>query len=340
MSAKKQVGQPGFADVMTRDLGGRRTGAFLEALDAKVPWEKLAAPVEKLYERPAGTAGAPHYPAVLMFKAVMLAKWHNLSDPQLEEQLRDRLSFRRFVGLALSDPTPDETSFVLFRRLLRESGLEKTLFDRCLAHLQEQDLVVKEGTLIDATILEAPAPRKGKGGEVRGGDAEASYTRKAGQVRHGYKGYIATDRRALVKDYHLDTAKTHEVKHLLRMARKEKRAVFADSASRDAKRQAKLHRRGVWTFIMPKRERGRGALTPLQKRIGRAIAGVRAAVERPFAWMKNRGYWKVRYRGRRRNSLDLGLTLIAHNLALSVNLAPVDQERWRLDLGPGAAAAR
>ena len=337
MSAKKEVGQMGFADAITADLGGKRTAAFLEALDVKVPWARLAAPIEKLYGRPPGTAGAPHYPAVLMFKAVMLAKWHHLSDPQLEEQLRDRLSFRRFVGLSLSDPTPDETSFVLFRRLLRESGLEKTLFNGCLAHLEKENLVVKEGTLIDATILEAPAPRKHKDGTKKGGDAEASYTLKAGQIRYGYKGYIATDRRAVVKDYHLDTAKTHEVKHLLRLARKEKHAVFADSASRDQKRAARLHRRGVLTFIMPKRERGQGKLTGLQKRVGRAIASVRAAVERPFAWMKNRGYWKVRYRGLKRNSLDLGLTLMAHNLAASLTLTAVNQEAWSLGLQPAAA---
>lgn len=338
MSGKKQVGQPGFADAVTAELGGKRTAAFLETLDAKVPWEQLAAPIEKLYQRPAGTAGAPHYPAVLMLKATMLAKWYHLSDPQLEEQLRDRLSFRRFVGLSLSDPTPDETSFVLFRKLLRESNLEKTLFARCLTHLEKQNLVVKEGSLIDATILEAPAPRKQSDGTKKGGDAEASYTLKAGQIRYGYKGYIATDRRSLVKDYHLDTAKTHEVKHLLRLARKERHAVFADSASRDKTRQAKLHRRGVLTFIMPRRERGQKKLSGLRKRVGRMIASVRAAVERPFAWMKNRGYWKVRYRGVRRNSLDLGLTLMAHNLAVSLNLAAVDQEEWRLNL-PRAVAA-
>lgn len=332
MSAKKEVGQMGFADAVTEGLGGQRSGAFLQALEAKVPWEKLAAPIERLYARPAGTAGAPHYPAELMFKAVMLAKWYHLSDPQLEDQLRDRFSFRRFVGLSLTDPTPDETSFVLFRKLLREAGLEKTLFNRCLAYLEEENLIVQEGSLIDATILEAPAPRKQKDGTKKGGDPEASYTKKAGQLHHGYKGYLATDRRALVKDYHLDTAKTHEVKHLLRMARKEKHAVFADSASRDRQRQAQLHRRGVWTFIMPKRERGQGKLTALQKRFGRAIASVRAAVERPFAWMKNRGYWKVRYRGLERNRLDLGLTLIAHNLAVSLNLAAVDQKKWSLGL--------
>lgn len=339
MSAQKQVGQPGFADAVTEGLGGRRTAAFLEALEEKVPWMKLAAPIEKLYERPAGTAGAPHYPAVLMFKAVMLAKWYHLSDPQLEEQLRDRLSFRRFVGLALADPTPDETSFVLFRKLLREAGLEKPLFERCLGHLSRANLIIQEGSLTDATILEAPAPRKQKDGSKKGGDAEASYTIKGGQIHYGYKGYITTDRRALVKDYHLDTAKTHEVKHLLRMARKEKHAIFADSANRDQRRQGKLHRRGVLTFIMPKRERGQRKLTTWQKRIGRVIAGVRAAVERPFAWMKNRGFRRVRYRGLARNSLDLGLTLIAHNLAISLNLKPVDQAHWRLNLSPAVGAA-
>lgn len=339
---QKPLGQRGFADALTEHLRGRRTADFLDALETAVPWEELVRPLEQLLAREPGTAGASHYPAATMFKATMLAKWYGLSDPQLEEQLRDRLSLRRFVGLSLEDPTPDETSFVRFRARLREANLEAVLFERCLKHLEGRGLVVKEGTLVDATILAAPAPRPRKqdrqasGSSGGGGDPEGSYTLKNGQIHYGYKAHVATDRRGLVTGYVLDTAKVHDVNHLLTLTAKEPSggAVFADSAYLDQQRQAKLHRRGVFTGIIAKRRRGQAKLPAWQRALNRAIASIRAAVEWPFAWMKNRGYRRVRYRGLERNRLDLSLMLVAHNLARSLRLRPPEAQRYVLNLPP------
>ncbi len=162
--AERKNADGGLIDSWTADLGGPRTTALLSRLDAAVPWTTLVKPVAALPEYRAKAPGAdrggrPAWPALTMLKCILLAKWFGLSDPQLEENLKDRLSFRRFVGLSLADATPDETTFVRFRGRLRERGLDRTLFDATLAHLEKLGLLVKDGTLVDATIVEqAGAP--------------------------------------------------------------------------------------------------------------------------------------------------------------------------------------
>src|SRR3990172_6119384 len=136
----------GLIDGVMADLGGPRTMALLQKLEQAVPWDEVAKPIQRLYKHSA-KGGRPAWPAVTMLKATMLSKWFSLSDPQLEECLQDRLSFRRFVGLSLTDRTPDETTFVVFRRRLREAGMDEKLFHEVLRHLEDRGLLVREGTL-------------------------------------------------------------------------------------------------------------------------------------------------------------------------------------------------
>src|SRR5690606_6383456 len=118
-----------FVDVMLEDLGGPRASKLLARLDQAVPWEKIVRPILRLPEyRPNPKGGRPAWSPVVMLKSLLLAKWFKLSDPALEDALQDRISFRRFVGLAFNDTTPDETSFVVFRNRLRDTKLHDTLF--------------------------------------------------------------------------------------------------------------------------------------------------------------------------------------------------------------------
>jgi IS5 family transposase len=121
--AQRNNAAPALIDGLTCELGGPRTSRLHGRLDAAVPWDKLARPVMRLPEYRNRGAGRPAWPAITMLKCLLLAMWFRLSDPQLEECLQDRLSFRQFVGLSLTDSTPDETTFVVFRRRLRESQL-------------------------------------------------------------------------------------------------------------------------------------------------------------------------------------------------------------------------
>ena len=239
---------PTFADAATLDLGCPRTAEFFAKCDRHIPWQKLADSISDVFVKDQGRGGRPHWPVVTLLKCLMIAKWFGLSDPLLEGMLRDRLSFRRFVGLGLSDATPDETTFVKFRNRLREAGHASTLFDTTVAYLRDQGLVLQEGTLVDATILEASKgrPRQQDGGLSHTKDPSASFTKKHGRTYHGYKAHIATDTQGLITDYVFDTAKVHDSKHMDQLIEGEQEAVYADSAYMDKARKARLEDDGVF----------------------------------------------------------------------------------------------
>jgi len=313
---------PTFTDHLTAQLGGPRTSRLLTELDQFIPWVELCAPLATLYG-PHPQGGREPWPVVLMVKCLLLQRWFALSDPQLEEQLRDRLSFRRFVGLSLADATPDETTFVVFRRRLRERGLEQVLFERALALLSARGLVVREGTLVDATLLHAPRGGGSRGETDRHGDPDATTTVKGGQLFHGYKAHVASDPRGLITGCTLDTAKVHDSRHFLEFVPGAQGYVAADSAYWSRAHEAALRERGLIPALLVRRVRGQTALAPVDALGNRIFAGLRAPIEHVFARLKHTmGYRRVRYRGLVRNQADLTLTALAYNFRRALALAP------------------
>src|SRR5271170_7583921 len=154
---ERESAQLSFADTVVSQLGGKRTQALLNQLNAAIDWESLAKPIRAIYRNADG--GSPAEPVVMMIKILMLQKWFNLSDPQAEEQLNDRVSFRRFVGLRGEAAAPDETTIVKFRRRLREANLDARLFDIVKRSINQRGLLLKEGTLVDALIIQASTGR-------------------------------------------------------------------------------------------------------------------------------------------------------------------------------------
>ena len=315
--------QPTFLDSLTSDLGGRRTSRFFDKCNHLVPWNELAEPLKDMYKNNTDKGGASNYPLVMMIKCMMLQKWFNLSDPMLEEMLCDRISFRRFVGLKMEQAAPDETTFVQFRKRLNAYGHIATLFEKTVAILKSRGVILEKGTCVDATIIEAPRGRTAKDGISGTKDKAAGYTKKRGRIYHGYKGHIATDRNGMIKDYRYDTASTHDSKHIDEFIEEEKHSVWADSAYMDKNRKTRLEQRGVFCGIVEKRVRGQKELTTAHKWHNRLVSGIRAVVEHPFAWMKNTGYGRTRYRGMRRNGLDFGLHVIAYNWKRSFSLQTI-----------------
>lgn len=313
--------QPTLLDGITVELGGPRTAAFFDQCERAIPWQRLASSISDFVEDDS-QGGRPHWPLVTMVKCLMLQKWFGLSDPQLEETLRDRLSFRRFVGLSLSDVTPDETTFVIFRRRLRENGHADTLFETTLGCLREKNLIVKEGTLVDATIIEAPLGQKRSDGTSTS-DTAATKTFKHGRTYNGFKAHVATDKRGIIKDYVFDTASSSDHDHADHLMKNETKAVYADSGYMCKKRKEALEARSVFCGIAYRRFRGQKELTSEQKAHNRLIAGIRAFVEHPFAWLRKMNFWRARYRGLTRNALDFALRAIAYNWKRSLSLTPV-----------------
>jgi IS5 family transposase len=313
---------PTFTDAAVLDLGGPRTAHFLRTCDELVPWNDLVQTLAPLFPEHA-QGGRPFWPALVMIRCVLLQKWFGLSDPQLEEQLRDRISFRRFVGLSFDDATPDETTMVNFRKRLREHGMASALFEKVVEKLREKGLVLKEGSIVDATIIDAPMGQKGKdedGLERHTHDPAATYTKNHGTLRHGYKAHIATDTRGLIIDWVFDTAKVHDSKHIDQLTADETTAVYADSAYSSKERRQRLAAEGIVDKIVHKRVRGQRQLSPEQKTHNTSCSRVRAFVEHARAWMVKMGYIFARYRGLTRNALDFALMAIAYDLKRSFHL--------------------
>lgn len=314
--------QPTLMDAYVSELGDPKLRAKLARLKAAVPWARLAEPIRTTYRNDTVQGGRPNIPVEKMLKVLMLQKWFNLSDPAMEGMLLDRLSFREFVGLKMSDGTIDATTIVTFRQRLLEHGLMQGLFDTVVAHLREQGLIVQEGTLVDATIIEAPRGKTTDDGLGSTRQKAASFTRKHGRTYHGYKAHVATDGNGIITDYIYDTAAPADARHMDQLIQGEKQAVFADSAYMDKARQQRLEKDGVFCGIIQRRVRGQAELTAAQQAHNRLCASFRAFVEHPFAWMKRAGgFLRTRYRGLRRNALDFGLGAIAYNYERSLSLA-------------------
>jgi transposase, IS5 family len=318
---------PTFTDAFTADLGGPRAKAFFAVCEREIPFAELAESVKDVFvQRDAAAAskgGAPHWPVVTMLKILLMQKWFGLSDPMAEEMLLDRISFRQFVRLSLDDKTPDHSTISLFRTRLREHGHGSTLFDKALQTLRDKGLVMTEGTLIDATIIEAPRGSKRADGSSTA-DPCASKTYKHGRAYHGYRAHVATDPRSIITDFIYDSASVSEHTHFDALAAAEDKAVYADSACRSKDRVEKLEKRGVFAGICHRRVRGQKELSAEQRAFNRLVSGVRAMVEHPFAWIKRMTGGRTRYRGLVRNALDFALAAVAYNFKRSFSLSPVN----------------
>lgn len=304
---------PTFTDLTLADLGGPKATAFFAKCQAEIPFADLAAAVADVFDDSRVDGGAPHFPVVQMLKVLFLQKVFGLSDPMAEEMLQDRISFRKFLGLSFDDKTPDHSTISEFRRRLREKGHASTLFDKTLEVLRKRGLVVNQGTLIDATIIESPlGGKRADGSSSKDPCASATYKNK--RTYHGYRAHIATDRQGLITDYVFDTAAVSEHEHFDHLSRNETGAVFADSACRSKARIEEYRTRGVNAFFCHRRVRGQKELRPEQKRINRLIAPIRAFVEHPFTFIKTRlNNRRARYRGLKRNAMDFALAAVAWN---------------------------
>jgi IS5 family transposase len=318
---ERKAAQPTLMDGYVADLGDPKMAAKLDQLDQMIPWQKLASPIRATYDNDSEQGGRPNVAVVVMLKIVMLQKWFSLSDEAMEGMLLDRISFRRFVGLSMHEGTVDSTTLVKFRNRLREHCLMDVFFDQVVTHLRDKGLIVQEGTLVDATIIEAPRGRTTEDGLGHTKDKSASYTKKNDKSYHGYKAHIATDAKGMITDYIYDTAKVHDSIHIDALIENEKDAVFADSAYMNKKRKARLQKDGIFCGIIERRVRGQTELTAEQKTHNRLCASFRAYVEHPFAWIKNTGELRrARYRGLTRNAIDFALNAIAYNFRRSLSL--------------------
>lgn len=312
--ATQGYGQMSLDDaVVARRLG---SNARLDKIERLVDWSRVEQLLAPIYSSP---VGQDSYPVLTLFKAQLLGRWYQLSDPALEEALADRLSFRRFVGLGLDAPVPDHCTLWRFREQMAQRGLDRAAFEEIGRQLAERGLILKHGTLMDATVVQAQArPPAYDRGAAAGSrcDPDAAWTRKRGQSFFGYGLHVGVDQGSgLIRTVQLTEASCNESEVADDLVCGDEAAVYGDKGYENKSRRARLKAQGIKDRIMHRADKHRPQLPPWQQRRNQLIARIRAAVERVLGTLK-RGYGLHRARGfsLAANRADAYLTAIAYNL--------------------------
>lgn len=340
--------QPGFFDVESRTAKLTEMGDPLVGLNAQIDWEAFRPDLNRVHAKARkSNAGAKPTDVVLMFKILVLQQLHNLSDERIEYQIRDRLSFMRFLGLQLEDKVPDAKTVWLFRERLKEMNLVETLFARFHEQLAQRGYVARAGQMIDATFVEAPKQRntREENALLKEGaipiewgkeenkhklaqkDTEARWTKKNNKTHYGFKNHINADQtHKLIQNYTVTDAAVHDSQAIDGLLDKEadangdKRPVYADSAYRSAEREAELAQQNITSRICEKGSRGH-PLSEEQKADNHEKSRVRSRVEHVFgAQAQMGGHW-VRTIGLLRAKIKIGMMNLVYNMMRLVQLA-------------------
>jgi IS5 family transposase len=277
-------------------------------------------------ERVAGTysrLGRPACRAGVLLRIMILQHLYGLSDPQVEEQIHDRLSFQKFLQLGADEAVPDETTICRFRQRLITAGLTEELLELFNRQLETRGYIVKRTTLVDATIVESSRKRPGVEAIAAGTapDAQASYTRKNARSYYGFKAHVSSDaKHQLIRRALLSTAKAPDDRFLQALAPADSKAVYADKAYDTLLNQAWLRARGIRSGIQ-KKGGYHIKLSPADHAANQRKSKVRRHIERIFGHFKQwQGYRRVRYLGWARNQLELTLKAVAYNLKRLVKI--------------------
>ena len=294
-----------------------RREAFLAEMDRIVPWPRLAAQIEPHY--PVRGNGRKPYPLSTMLRIHFLQHWYGYSDPGMEEALHDIPILRRFAGLdAGTSRMLDETTILNFRHLLQAHQLAESLFQEVVSLLTEQGLILREGTIVDATLIAAPPSTKNK---ARKRDPEMTSSKKANQWHFGMKAHIGVDTaHGLVHTLEVTTGKVSDYSMAETLLHGDEATVHGDRGYADKTREPGRVREadeaGPRWFVPFKRKKGRDT-TEEEKRLNRIMSELRSAVEHPFRVLKRQfGCTKVRYRGLFKNEQHLFSQFALVNLYL------------------------
>ena len=315
--------QLSFFDQAMQYHGGKKSMKFLNEMKEIIPFDRLESILieEGLYKPKVGLKGGrPQTPAKILLGALFLQNWYSLSDPMTEELIHDRISFRKFLDIKEEDTIPDETTICKFRNKLIEKKLLSVIFEEVKSMMIKKNLILNEGTLVDATLIHTSEPKrkkdaKGKTISNEAYDKEASYTSKRGQKHHGHKMHIATDTNGVIKKVIATTAKTHDSTQFDSLTEGEEKAIFADSGYMSKGRKKSLREKGIFNGIVERRVRGQSKLRAKQQRNNKRFAKTRGLVELAFAFMKHHMNFKsCRYLGIEKNQEHFCLVAACANL--------------------------
>jgi transposase, IS5 family len=327
----RQTGQMSFVEAGVH----RRKGLNdeLDRISALIDWtlvQQCLSPLEP------ARRGAPGYPALMLFKAVLLAQWNGLSDEVMERMLADRWSFQRFCGHDPSTASPDHSTLWRFREAMAEAGIADVVFAEINRQLDGHGLILRKGTLVDATLVEAqaarPKPPKDQAPVPSGEkpksllvkskvDPDAGWTRR-GSVHHfGYKGHIGVDQGSgIIRSQSFTSAEVNETTVADNLIMGDETAVYADKAYDSHARTQQLKAKGIKCRIQ-RRANKHHSLSDRDTRRNTLIGKVRGRVETVFAHLKRIvGYRHVRYFNKMRNAAQFALLCTAYNLFKAVRM--------------------
>lgn len=346
------MSQPGFFDLDERHTALEQSGDPLVSLKEQIPWEGFRPLLSQIHDKPRkSNAGRKPLDPVMMFKVLILQSLYNVADEQIEYQIRDRLSFMRFLDLSLEDAVPDARTVWLYRQRLTEQALLEPLFERFHAYLSEQGYQARNGQIVDASIVPVPRQRNTraenaaiKEGEVPEGwderpakrrqkDTDARWTKKHGQNHYGYKNHISVDRKhKLVRHFAVSHAAVHDSQMLDQVLDEHNTGagVWADSAYRSDETEQWLKQGQYQSQVHHKGKRGQ-PLSEARQRVNRNRSKVRALVEHVFGFQENSMGGKfIRTIGLVRATTKIGLMNLTYNMMRYLHL-----EKRKPALAPG-----
>ena len=333
------MAQMTFFDADNRLAALSKQGDPLEAIAGLVPWEEFRAEIEAVVltadADKKSNAGRKPIDALVLFRMLVLQSLYNLSDEQAEYQVRDRLSFTRFLSLGFENRIPDGTTLWLFREKLVKAGLIETLFAQFGRHLEAKGYIARGGQMVDATIVPVPKQRNSreeneqvkvgttpeawekKPAKNRQKDKDARWTKKHKKSFFGYKNHVNADaKHKVIRDYDVSDASVHDSQKLDGLLNKANTSqdVYADSAYRSVETEDKLKARGLKSRIHQRGSRNH-PLTTAQEDANRKKSKVRARVEHIFGAQENApGGRLVRTIGIARARAKIGLQNLVYNI--------------------------
>lgn len=305
---------PSFAS-LAYDSKKKRTRRekFLQEMDRVIPWKDLIQIIERHY--PKAGSGRQPMPLEKMLRIYFMQQWYGLSDPAMEDALYDIESMRRFAGVDIAVGTvPDETTILHFRHLLEKHGLTRKIFDKTKRYLSEKGLLLREGTIVDATIINAPSSTKNRD-KTR--DREMKQTRKGNQWYFGMKAHVGTDSNTgLAHSIVVTDAGVHDSQVMDELLHGEEQSVYGDRAYASEKKRKEYEARGIKWCVKRKACR-HYQLTPEDIEYNHRQGRIRAKGEHAFLVVKHLWhYTRVRYKGLFKNAAQVFTLFALANLYL------------------------
>jgi len=294
----------------------------LAEIDSFVSWDRILSIISEIDKTGTEKGGRPRKELRMMVKILFIQYLYNFSDPELEDQLNDRLSFQRFVGIGFNLTIPDYTTIWRFKESLINEKIYDKIFEEIVNQIDNKGLILKKGTIVDATIMQSSNKplSKSKREELEKNpssqiDTDAKSTEKRGKKYFGHKGHIGLDVGSkIIRKKKMTPASVHDIKVKEELFSQDEQGIFGDKAYYKDEDKRKARKEGTYYGILDKAKKGK-KLSMKQKKRNDKLSKVRAVVEHPFAFMKEKlNYEKAQAKNLVRNDLRFTMNCIIYNV--------------------------